>query len=100
MHEAGQSFIGIDDRQLTAFLGRLDVYAFGDQARTEGIPMLDRRNQDNSLAVRQGGGREATNRAIQKVLILIKLHHMIAWLQLPSEDDPSRHAPGIILFMA
>src|SRR5580704_5934426 len=100
VHEAGQSFIRIDDRQLAAFLGCLDVYAFGDKARAEGIPVLDRRNEDNSLAVRQRGGSEATNRPIQKVLILVELHHVIARCSLRQKAIPIAVLSGITLFMA
>ena len=60
--------------------------------------MLDRRNQDDPLAVRQCGSSEATNRAIQKVLVLVKLHHMIAWPSVRQKTIPIAVLSGITVF--
>jgi hypothetical protein len=40
--------------------------------------MFGRRHEDDSLAVFDGSGREPANGAIQKRLILIQLHDVIA----------------------
>jgi len=40
--------------------------------------MGNRRHQDDRLAVGERAGREATHRAIEELLILIKLHDVIA----------------------
>jgi hypothetical protein len=100
VHEAGQSLIGIDDRQLAAPLRCLNVDAFGDQSRSERIPVLDRRNEDDSLAVRQCGRSEAADRAIQKVLVLVKLHHMIAGPSFRQKTIPIPVFSGVDLLLA
>ena len=51
-HEARQSFVRIDDSQLSASLRGPHVHSFGLQARAEGIPVLGRRHKNQSFAVR------------------------------------------------
>ena len=55
--------------------------------------MGGRRHQDQTLAVRERGSREATDGAIEKLLILVKLHDVIARPRVGQETMP-RLAPG------
>lgn len=50
--------------------------------------MGNRRHQDDRLAVGEHAGREATHRAIEKLLILIKLHDVIARRRIGQKPAP------------
>ena len=56
----------------------LRIDALGLEPRPKGVPMGFGRHQDDALPVRNGGRGEATHRAIEKFLVLIELHDVIA----------------------
>jgi len=56
------------------------------------VPMRERRDQDDALAVREPSPREPTDGAVEKILVLIQLHDVIVW------DDVRQHSiPGLVL---
>ena len=70
--------VGIHDRELSGRLRRLGIDPLGLKPRPKGVPMSFGGHQDDALAVSNGRRGEATHGAIEKFLILIELHDVIA----------------------
>lgn len=76
-HKLRQQFVGIDDGQLPGVFCPVDVDTFGLETRLECLPMCRRRHEDDALAVGEGRRGEATDRAVEELLVLIELDDMI-----------------------
>ena len=74
----GQELVRIDNGELSIALRGLYVHSLGFQAGSECLPVGGRGNEDHTLPVGNGASREATNGAIEKLLILVELHDVIA----------------------
>ncbi len=74
----GSKLVRVDNGKLSTRLRGLYVHSFSLQAGTERLPVGGRGHEDDTLAVGNGASREATNGAVEKLLILIKLHDVIA----------------------
>ena len=83
-----QELVGVNDGELSTALRGLHIDAFGLQARAEGIPVGERRHQDDALAVGERGSGEATDGAIEKVLVLVELHDVIARCRVGQKTAP------------
>jgi hypothetical protein len=75
----GQEFIGVNHHQLSAFLCRFDIHAFGLEPCAKAVPVGERRHQDDALSVRETSTGEPTDGAVKKILVLVELHNVIAW---------------------
>ena len=63
--------------------------------------MLDGRHQYQSFAVRERGRGKATDGTVEKVLILVELHHVIARCGVRQNMIPVRAVPyGTMLLVA
>ena len=91
----GQELIGVDDGQLAAILRGVDVHAFRLQTRTERIPVGRGGHQDDTLAVFNRAGREATYGAVEKLLILIELNDVIAGAGGRKQSVPGVRTLGV-----
>ena len=61
--------------------------------------MGQRWHQDDSFAIRERGSREPTDSAIEKVLILVKLHDVIARCRVGQKTVPRLGlAPSAVSF--
>src|SRR5215467_14214257 len=78
-HEAGQEFVGVNHRQLSAFLCRFHVYALGLEPCAKAVPVGEGRHQDDALSAREASTGEPTDGAVKKILILVELYDVIAW---------------------
>jgi hypothetical protein len=87
-HNAGQELLCVNDRQLSAFLCRFHIYAFGHEARAEDVPVGERRHEYDTLTIRNSGTGEPTDSAVQEVWILIELDNMIAWDSIRDHSVP------------
>src|SRR5262249_8629827 len=78
-HEAGQAFVGVNHRQLSTFLCRMHIHPLGFEAWADAVPVGERRHQYDALSVRESRAGEPADGAVEKILILIELHDVIAW---------------------
>ena len=78
LHEPRQKLVGVNNTQLSAFLRALYVDPFRHQPRSKGIPVGQSGDENDAFAVRQRGRRKATDYAIEKVLVLVEMHDVIA----------------------
>ena len=78
-HEAGQDYVGVNHRQLSAFLCRIHVHALGLEAWAEGVPVGERRKEHDALSVHQTSTGVPADGAVEKLLVLIELYDVIAW---------------------
>src|SRR5215207_8722243 len=78
-HEAGQEFVGVNHRQLSTVPCRFHVHALGLEAWANGVPVGERWHQDDALSVRESSTGEPADGAVEKILVLIELHDVIAW---------------------
>jgi hypothetical protein len=76
-YEAGKKLIGVNHRQLSAFACSFHIYTLGLETRSEGVPVSERRHQDEALSVREGSAGESTYGAVEKILVLIQLHDVL-----------------------
>src|SRR6266404_3439807 len=91
-HEAGQEFVGVNHRQLSALLCRMHIHAFGLEAWAEVVPVGERWKKHDALPVRETSADEAADGAAEKILVLIELHDVIAW------GSVRHHSiPGLVL---
>jgi hypothetical protein len=63
---------------LSAALYGFQVDSFGLQARAERLPVVLCGHEDHALAVGERGGGEATDGAVEELLVLVQLHDVIA----------------------
>src|SRR5262249_37037114 len=78
-YEAGQQFVGVNHRQLSAFPCRFHIHALGFEARANGVPVRQRWHQDDALSIRESSTSEPADCAVEEILVLIELHDVIAW---------------------
>jgi hypothetical protein len=78
-HEAGQKFVRVNYRQLSAFPCRCHIHALGFEAWADGVPVGERWYQYDALSIRESSASESADSAVQKILVLIELHDVIAW---------------------
>ena len=78
-HEAGQEFVGVNHRKLSAFLCRIHIHALGLEAWAEGVPVGERRNEHDALSVHETSTGEPADGAAEKILVLVELYDVIAW---------------------
>jgi hypothetical protein len=78
-HEAGEDYVGVNHRKLSAFLCRIHVYALGLEAWAEGVPVGERRKEHDALSVHQTSTGVPADGAVEKLLVLIELYDVIAW---------------------
>src|SRR5712664_1645621 len=98
-HEAGQEFLGVNHHQLSAFLCRLHIDALGLEAWAEGIPVGDRRHQDDAFSVRETSAGKPADGAAEKILVLIELHDVIAGGGVGHHSIPGLTFPHPVRFM-
>jgi hypothetical protein len=79
VYEAGQEFVGVNYRQLSAFSCRFHVHALGLETWADAVPVGERWHQYDALSIRESSAREPADRAVEKILVLIELHNVIAW---------------------
>ncbi len=77
-HETWQKLVRVNDCELSTPLSILYVHALGFQTGTKCIPMGSGGHENDTLAIGNRASREPTNGAIEKLLVLIKLHDVIA----------------------
>jgi hypothetical protein len=77
--------------------GVLDIDAFGLETRPERIPMRAGRDQDDAFAIGERGRREATDGAIEKILILVQLHDVIARRRLSQNAIPRLRPVSVLV---
>ena len=77
-HEAGQELVSVDHRQLSASPCRFHVHAQALEACVKAVPMRKRRHQDDALSVRESSTDEPADGAVEKILLLVELHDVIA----------------------
>ena len=77
-HKPWQEFVGVHHRQLSPIPCRFHIHALSFEAWANGIPVGKRWHQYDALSVRDSGTGEPTDGAIEKVLVLIELHDVIA----------------------
>jgi hypothetical protein len=73
--EAGQEFVGVNDRQLFPF--PFHIHALGLEAWANGVPVGERWHQDDALAVRESSTGEPADGPVEKILVLIQLHDVL-----------------------
>src|SRR5882757_9404769 len=77
-HKTRQQLVRVDNGQLSPRLRALHVHSLSLEARTKCVPMGGGGHEDDTLPVSNGAGCEATNGAVEKLLILVKLYDVIA----------------------
>src|SRR5262244_3224452 len=88
-HEAGQACVGVNHHQLPAIPRRVHIDTLGLEALARCVPVGERRHQDDALSVRETSTNEPADGAVEKILVLIELHDVIAWDGVHHDSIPS-----------
>src|SRR5215217_4718135 len=73
-----QQGVGVYHGKLTIPLRGFNIHTFGLQARVKNVPVRHGWNEYHSFAVGKGRGGKTAHRSIEKLLVLIQLHDMVA----------------------
>src|SRR5207245_7359790 len=79
LDEAGQECVGVNHRQLSTRPRRFHIHALRLEAWAKGVPVGERWHQDDALSVRESSAGEPADGAVEKILVLIELHDVVAW---------------------
>ena len=63
---------------MSAFSRRVYIHTLGLEAWAKRVPMAERWHQNDALAVRESSTGEPANGAVEKILVLIQLHDVLA----------------------
>src|SRR5438876_784266 len=98
-HEMREEFVGVNHRQLTAFPCRFHVHPFGLEAWAKGVPVSERWHEYHALSVRDSSTGEPADGAVEKILVLIQLHDVIAWGGVHHHSIPRLTPAQAVRFM-
>src|SRR4029453_8810581 len=90
-HEVGQELVGVDDRQLSAFLRSSHIDALVLEVCVKAGPVWGRRHEDDALSVRETSTDEPAHSAVEKRLLLVELHNVIARARVCHQLIPGFH---------
>src|SRR5215470_15820565 len=71
--------VSVNHSQLSAFPCRFHINAFSLEAWADAVPVVERWHEYDALSVRQSSAGEAADGPVEKILILIELHDVVAW---------------------
>src|SRR5215470_5699743 len=71
--------VSVNHSQLSAFPCRFHINAFSLEAWADAVPVVERWHEYDALSVRQSSAGEAADGPVEKILVLIELHDVIAW---------------------
>ena len=84
---------------MSAFSRGVYIHTLGLEARAKRVPVAERRHQDDALAVGESSTGEPADGAVQKILVLVQLHDVIARGGFRHHAIPRLRCPGSIQLM-